>query len=419
MRGPALTPSPPPPPRSAARGRTSHPDPRGTPPTPARRWPRRSPRAIASPRPAPPTPLVDDPRWNGSKMRLELRRGDAPSAVDHPDDHLARGVGDMDGHSLVLRRVLDGVLHEVDERTLDLVEVGAHRRRLVGKRDVDPRSGIPELPKRVPDEILDRAHLGLGRAAPAWSRDRSSRLATRPSSRAASAEMVASSSRRSSGSSSRSSRARADAAVRIAMSGERRSWLTARRSAVFIASRSPERLGLERLAGQPFAVDGDAEQRRERRDQPPPGGRSAPPRIVEVDDADAPCAGDERVGGAVRPACPGRARSAPGRPGGRGRPRRRSAPARRAPRRGPGARSRSRPGARTRSRRLRDRAASSLTTTAVTTNTASANQLRESASVNVCTGGRKNQLKASIEAIATPIPNRVPHRTAIGRTAKM
>ena len=38
--------------------------------------------------------------------------------------------------------------------------------------------------------------------------------------------------------------------------------------------------------------------------------------------------------------------------------------------------------------RRRARAASSLTTTAVTTYTASANQLRESSSVNVCTGGR-------------------------------
>jgi hypothetical protein len=69
-------------------------------------------------------------------------------------------------------------------------------------------------------------------------------------------------------------------------------------------------------------------------------------------------------------------------------------------------------------RRL-DRAASSLTTTAVTTKTASASQFRESASVNVWMGGRKNQLNASIEAIATPTPNPVPQRTAIGSTAKM
>ena len=41
------------------------------------------------------------------------------------------------------------------------------------------------------------------------------------------------------------------------------------------------------------------------------------------------------------------------------------------------------------------------TTTAVTTYTASANQLRESDRVNVCTGGRKNQLKASMLAIET------------------
>ena len=54
--------------------------------------------------------------------------------------------------------------------------------------------------------------------------------------------------------------------------------------------------------------------------------------------------------------------------------------------------------------RRRDRAASSLTTTAVTTNTASANQLRESASVNVYSGGRKKKLKASIDAIATADP---------------
>ena len=53
--------------------------------------------------------------------------------------------------------------------------------------------------------------------------------------------------------------------------------------------------------------------------------------------------------------------------------------------------------------RRRDRAASSLTTTAVTTNTASASQFRESVSVNVWIGGRKNQLNTSIEAIETPI----------------
>ena len=51
--------------------------------------------------------------------------------------------------------------------------------------------------------------------------------------------------------------------------------------------------------------------------------------------------------------------------------------------------------------RRRARVASPLTTTAVTRYTASANQLRESESVNECTGGKKNQLKASMLATDT------------------
>lgn len=46
--------------------------------------------------------------------------------------------------------------------------------------------------------------------------------------------------------------------------------------------------------------------------------------------------------------------------------------------------------------RRRERAANSLTTTAVTRNTASANQLRESASVSVYRGGRKKRRLTSL-----------------------
>jgi hypothetical protein len=46
--------------------------------------------------------------------------------------------------------------------------------------------------------------------------------------------------------------------------------------------------------------------------------------------------------------------------------------------------------------------ASSLTTTAVITNTASATQFSESVSASVCSGGRKKKLKASMLAIETP-----------------
>ncbi len=64
------------------------------------------------------------------------------------------------------------------------------------------------------------------------------------------------------------------------------------------------------------------------------------------------------------------------------------------------------------------RAASSLTTTAVAEYASSANQFVESASVNVCLGGRKNQLNASMLATATGSDQRMPQAIATGSTAK-
>jgi hypothetical protein len=72
-------------------------------------------------------------------------------------------------------------------------------------------------------------------------------------------------------------------------------------------------------------------------------------------------------------------------------------------------------------RRLRERAraASSLTTTAVTEYAASANQFDESCSVNVWTGVRKKKLNASMLATATGSDQRMPQSTATGSTANM
>ena len=67
--------------------------------------------------------------------------------------------------------------------------------------------------------------------------------------------------------------------------------------------------------------------------------------------------------------------------------------------------------------RRRAPVASPLTTTAVTRYTASANQLRESVSVKECTGGRKNQLKASMLATDTGPAYASPNATATGSTA--
>ena len=51
--------------------------------------------------------------------------------------------------------------------------------------------------------------------------------------------------------------------------------------------------------------------------------------------------------------------------------------------------------------------------------TSSAVQLLASSSANVCTGGRKNQLKASSETIDTPTAYGSPHNTAAARTTMM
>ena len=54
----------------------------------------------------------------------------------------------------------------------------------------------------------------------------------------------------------------------------------------------------------------------------------------------------------------------------------------------------------------------------MTTKTASANQFRESCSVNVCTGGRKKKLNASMLATETAIASASPQTIATGSTAK-
>ena len=77
---------------------------------------------------------------------------------------------------------------------------------------------------------------GRGCAAPASSRERSSRFATRRSRRAVSSRIVSSSAARSSSSRSSDELSRPPEAARIAVRGERRSWLTAWRTAVLTAS---------------------------------------------------------------------------------------------------------------------------------------------------------------------------------------
>ena len=129
----------------------------------------------------------------------------------------------------------------------------------------------PELVERLHDEIVDRPDLRLG-LQPRRPGGARGRAGCRPGGRAGRPR------RGSSPASSRASswlelevvRARARSPrSRIAISGVRRSWLTARSTRGLDRVAAPQRLGLERLAREPLAVDRDAEQRRERRQQPP------------------------------------------------------------------------------------------------------------------------------------------------------
>ena len=106
-----------------------------------------------------------------------------------------------------------------------------------------------------------------GRAAPASSREKSRRLETSRSRRRVSTRSVSSWRRRSSSESRSDADARLSAATRIAVSGERRSWLTARRIAVLTASLVAEPLCRQRLAFKLIAVQPDCEKRGERREE--------------------------------------------------------------------------------------------------------------------------------------------------------
>ena len=163
--------------------------------------------------------------------------------------------------------------------------VDAHRRRLAPASATSTRlRRRAELVERLRDEVVDRPDL-RARAAPRRpaSRERSSRLPTRRSSRSASARIVASSSR-AVGVVERRGRRCASALAEVEDRHQRRAQVVADRAQDRGLDRvaAAQRLGLERLAREPLAVDRDAEQRRERGQQAPPRRRAAAPRAARA-----------------------------------------------------------------------------------------------------------------------------------------
>ena len=147
------------------------------------------PRAIASPSPA---PRARRRRRAGTARRSapDLAGGDPGPVVDDADEHLARRRRDLHAHGLACGRVLERVLDQVHEHALDLVGVDPHGQRLVGERDLDPSPSSPSSSSACTTSSSTAQTPGCGSAAPACSRERSSRLPTRRSSRSASPRIV-------------------------------------------------------------------------------------------------------------------------------------------------------------------------------------------------------------------------------------
>ena len=194
------------------------------------------------------------------------------------------------------------------------------------------------------------------------------------------------------------------------MSGERRSWLTERSTAVLAASLRLNVSASSALARSPSRSRATARSDGQRRQEP---GRR--PRIDgraggKEEPSDVPASGLEVEGRLVRARPAARVELDPSSDHSQGagrivgddrdlawdvfRLQQRS--------RGTGEPLASRSRCSASAARRRARAASSLTTIAVKRYTASATQFSESCSDSVCAGGRKNQLKASMLSTDTP-----------------
>ena len=315
----------------------------------------------------------------------------------------------------------------LDEHALDLNGINWARRAGLGAEGSTRTRSRPrgaELLERLPDELVHRPELRLrpGRARLEWREvEQVADQALEPS--GLDPHGLEQGSRdRPARARERRTREPVDGDAGIAVSGERKSWLTARSTAVLTvslrrsasaSSASPARRSRsEATARSDAGAGGSGGGRRGS------GRGCSAGRVERSNEAGPPASssrGDSPGGGSCRGPRSIRALSTPSTPatcvGDRGefvrqklRPREERGVeicARRAV-------SRSRCSAS--AVRRRARAAKSLTTIAVTRYTASANQFVRSASVNVCTGGRKKKLKASMLAIETGIAYaRSPH----------
>ena len=198
-------------------------------PRPGRRSPRAKPRAIARP-----SPLPARARRRARTARRSARgpRGDTGAVVATRSRTSPLGRGrHVDG--VGRRRELERVLEQVDERALDLRRVDADRRQVAGS-DESTRSAPARALERPRDAAVDGPELRLRRRR--RPRAGRGRAGSRRAARGARLVRIVSTSPSRSDASGEGAAARLSLAARIAVSGERRSWLTACRIAVLTAS---------------------------------------------------------------------------------------------------------------------------------------------------------------------------------------
>ena len=229
-------------------------------------------------------------------MRSRSTWSDPRAPVDDPDQGASRRVRHLDAHGLGLRRVLERVLEQVHEHALDLHGVDPDGDRLLRKLDVDASTRLARLRERLHDQVVhrpdvrfrpERAGLQAGQIeqvvdqpgeALSFTEDRRGEL---PLVLRVDLEIVA-----------------CERARRSQDGHQRRAQVVAHRSehGCLHGIAAAQSLGLECFARQALAVDRDAEQRGERRQEPPPGRSASLARALEVDRPDAAAAGQEGIG---------------------------------------------------------------------------------------------------------------------------
>ena len=308
-----------------------------------------------------------------ARERLEQRgrigAAQAAAAIEHLEQHLGFLPRSHPARRSCARE-LQRVVEQIHEHPLQLDRVDPHGRQVGGHRHRHPL-GLADLVERLTDEIVDRPQLRMRPRRSCLQAREVEQVPTRRVIRASSSPIVSSRPARSSSDRCRSPLSRPPTAAAIVASGVRKSCEIACNSAVLIRSER------RRASASRASSSSRSRSRAVETSVWNAASKRSLGHLVSLDQhpRDPAAAGRRAVRRCRRPAATRPPHPRAGRSHARAARPRRPAPA--------------------------PWVASSDTITAVATYTASAVQLRPSASRRVSSGGRKKKLNASIDATAT------------------